>query len=464
MVETYETYVRATPGGDFNLVRVEAVDPDLLVRKAGRAVTNQRPLRVIASDFEETTPGSGVLRDWTTAHTGTASHTIAASTRTQGGNTLTLVDPDAAGLALVKSRPLPGPANVPQWYTTDEVVLTGSQQISFVIGSGVTLRAQILVVSTQVQINATDGLGVQVVGNVNSSTNFSSARAFRLGIWYDPRTGTARFYIFYDDGAGITRHAYMGQRVNSAGSWPITYVQINTSQSASGNASTARVEGYEVRGVLHGCSTDLPNNVYDTSPNRFPTQSRYYDSAAALALRLWGQREGIVNMAHGGWAYSTIYGGGLSAYGEDTATWANMVTALKPKFVVLGSGINSVQQVILGLSTMEAIRATAVLMIDAALAAGVGLVVVRNAAPVGGHVAYETSAKLDKVDEWNAWVNALPTLYPGRVAVSDVWSALVDPAVPRTLLPRYDIGDHLHFTVAGGEALADADAKAIIER
>jgi hypothetical protein len=141
-----------------------------------------------------------------------------------------------------------------------------------------------------------------------------------------------------------------------------------------------------------------------------------------------------------------------------------MVTALKPRFVVLGSGINSVQQVILGLSTMAAIQATAVLMIEAALAAGVGLVVVRNAAPVGGHVNYETSAKLDRVDEWNAWVNALPAVYPGRVVVSDVWSALVDPAVPRTLLPRYDAGDRLHFSVAGGEALADADAKAIIER
>lgn len=439
-----------------------------------KASLARTPLRVIASDFEETTPGSGVLRDWTTAHTGSCSHTIAASTRQDGGNTLTLVDADAAGLALVKSKAIHGYANRPQWFTTDEIVVPGTQTLAFEIGAASSRRGSIIVNNggaNTVYLNASDGLGAQAVTNVTAANGFSAARAFRLAIWYDPTIGTARFYIFYDDGAGNTRHAFMGQRVNTTVPFPITYVQFNTGQVNTGNPSFARVMGYEARGIIHGCSTDTPHNAFDMSPNKFPTQSRFNSAAGALALRLWGTLDGIVTMAHGGWTYQQMRDGDATVPAEVTATWANMVTALKPQFVLLGSGINSVSAA--AQLAPPSAAATAKLaegkqagrdMIDAALAAGAGLVVVRNCSPVGGHVSFPTSAQLDLVDDWNAWVDTLPGIYPGRVVVSDVWTALVDPGVARTLLPRYDVGDHIHYTVAGAEALADADAAAILGR
>lgn len=441
-------------------------------RRFDTTVIRQKPLRVFSSDFEEVTPGSGTLRDWTPGHTGTATHTIAASTRQDGGNTVTLV-PAASSLALIKSKPVHGYANRPQWFTTDELTVPTSRTATFELQNASSLRLATIIVNAggagTVQINANDGLGAQLVPNVSTAIGFTSTTAFRLGIWYDPRSGKARFYLFCGSGAGV-RHIYMGERTNTTGPFPVQYVVLNSGTAATGPVTAARVEAFEVRGVLHGCSVDLPNNGWDTSPAYFPTQSRYNSAADALALRLWGQREGIVNMAHGGWTVEQMENGGLSANGEDTATWANLVTALRPQFVVLGSGINSVAAAAqlappstAATNALEASKAAYRRLIDASLAAGVAFVVVRNCSPVGGHVSFPTSAQLDLVDDWNAWVATLPSLYPRRVVVSDVWAATVDPATPRTLLPAYDVGDHIHYTVRGCEALADADAAAVLD-
>jgi hypothetical protein len=442
------------------------------VRSFDTSAIRQKPLQIFTSDFEEVTPGSGTLRDWTTGHTGTATHTIAASTRQDGGNTITLV-PATSSLALIKSRQIHGYANRPQWFTTDEMTVPTSRTATFELQNASNLRLATVTVNPAgagtVQINANDGLGAQSVPNVSTTIGFVSTTAFRIGIWYDPRTGKARFYLFCGTGSGV-RHIYMGERTNTTGPYPVSYVVLNSGSAATGNVTAARVEAFELRGIIHGCSVDLPNNGFDTSPAYFPTQSRYNSSAVALALRLWGQREGIINMAHGGWTVEQMETGGLSANGEDTATWANTVTALKPQFVVLGSAINSISAAAqlsppstAATAALDASKAAYRRLIDASLAAGAAFVVVRNCSPVGGHVSFPTSAQLDLVDNWNAWVATLPNLYPRQVVISDVWAAMVDPATPRTLLPAYDVGDHIHYTVRGCEALADGDAKAILD-
>jgi hypothetical protein len=445
--------------------RIEGKFKDTFGSRLGAAV-RQKPLRIFSSDFEETTPASGVLRDWTTAHTGTASHTVAASARQDGGNTLTLVDADTAGLALVRSKAFHGYANRPQWFTTDEMTCPTGQTIRFEIQASTLSRRGYIEVNSAgagtIRINSDDGLGAVTVPNVSTAIGLTSTTAFRLGMWYDPRSGKVRFYLFCGTGAGI-RHIYMGERNNPNAPLPISYIQLNTGHPNTGNVTAARVEAFEVRGIIHGASTDLPNNAFDTSPAAYPTQSRYNDSAVALAQRLWGQREGIVNMAHGTWAYSHMYGGGLSANGEDTATWTNMVTALKPQFVVIGSAINSLAQITVGSTTMANVKATLKLMIDESLAAGASFVVIRNCSPVGGHVTFNTSEKLDLVDEWNEYLTTIPGLYPdGQIVISDAYGEMNDPANDRHMLARYDVGDHIHYSVAGAEALADADAKAIL--
>jgi len=464
-------------------VRVDALDvttadiaADIAAVDARQQVATaltRKPLRVFASEFEETYPGSGTLREWTTAHTDTASHTVAASTRQDGGNTLTLVDATTTGLALVKSKAFHGHADRAEWYTTDEITHATNQTFTFRLLQGAATRAQLIVNGAgagTIQLNADDGLGAQTSPNVSTAKGFASTTPYRIGIWYDASTGTARFYLFAGSGSGAdSRHIFLGERVNTAIPWPITAVQVNSGQVNVGNITLARVEGFEVLGVIHGCSTDSPNAAWDQSPAAFPLQSRFNDSAAALALRLWGQREGIVNMTHGSWTVENMETGGLLANGEDTATWANMVTALRPRLVVLGSGVNSVAAAaalappsVAATDRLDSAKAAYLRLIDASFAADAYLVCVRNVSPVGGHVSFATSAQLDLVDDWNAWVDTIPAMYPtGHVVVSDVWSALVDPGVARTLLPRYDIGDHLHYTVSGGEALADADADAI---
>jgi len=430
----------------------------------------RRPLRVFASDFEETFPGSGILRDWTTGHTGTASSTIAASTRQDGGNTVTLI-PAASSIALIKTKAFHGYADRPQWFTTDEMTVPTGRTVALEIQSSDGVRKGTITVNAggagTVQLNATDGAGALLVSGMTSSV-WASTTPFRLAMWYDPRTGEVRFYLFA--GSTTTTHIFLGSRTNTA-ALPITTMQVFTGSAATGNATVARASAYEVRGVIHGCSVDTPHNAFDMSPGKFTTQSGYNNSADALALRLWGQREGIVNVAHGGWTYLQMRDGDPSVAAESNATWANMVTALKPQFVILGSGINSVSAAAqlappstAATAKLDEAKQAGLDMINASIAAGVRLIVVRNCSPVGGHVSFPTSAQLDLVDNWNAWVATLPALYPGKVVVSDVWSKLVDPNVPRTMLPRYDVGDHIHYTVAGGEAVADADAAAILGR
>jgi hypothetical protein len=448
--------------------KIDTTTANATFARRGVTALARKPLRVFASDFEETTPGSGVLRDWTTAHTGTGSLTVAASTRQDGGNTLTLI-PAASSLAIVKSKPFHGYADRPQWFTTDEMTVPTARTAAMEIQSADGIRKGTITVNAggagTVQLNAGDAVGAQLVAGIDS-TVWASTTPFRLAMWYSPRTGQVRFYLYA--GTTTTKHIYLGSRTNTT-TLPITTIQLSSGSAASGNVTAARVNAYEVRGVLHGCSVDTPHNGFDLSPGKVVTQSRYNNAGVALAMRLWGQAEGIVNMAHGGWTVEQMHDGDPFVASETSATWANMVTALAPQFVVLGSGINSVSAAAqlsppstAATNALTASKAKYLACIDDSLAAGVEFVVVRNCSAVGGHVSFPTSAQLDMVDDWNAWVATLPDLYPGQVIVSDVWTRTLGTA--RALDPRYDVGDHIHYTIAGCEAVADADADAILSR
>jgi len=432
----------------------------------------QKPLKIFSSDFEETYQGSGILKDWVNTSTGTGAISVAASTRQDGGNTLTLIDADAAGLAMIKSKAFHGYATAPQWFTTDEITLATNQTVNFEIQALDNSRRGTILVNSAgagtIQINATDGIGILTVPNVTTAIGFVSTTAFRLGMWYDPSNGKVKFYLFCGSSTGL-RHIYMGEKTNTAVPRPIAFIQFNTGQGSQGSVTAARVRGYEVRGIIHGCSVDAPHNAFAMAPGYFPLQSHFNNSAEALALRLWGQSEGILNVAHGSWTVENYENGALSANGEDTATWVNMVTSLKPKFVVIGSGINSVSAAATksppstaATNALEASKACYIRLIDASFNAGVQFVACRNCSPVGGHVSFVTSAQLDMVDNWNTWMDTLPALYPNKLAIIDVWSVMVDPSIPRTSLPMYDCGDHIHYSVDGGENLANADAKAIL--
>lgn len=438
-------------------------------RVARIAAAARYPRRPFASDFAVSS--GNTLLEWTSAHTGTnTSHSVATSANPSGGNVLSLVDTEPAGLALVRSQTFDVPQTRPCWYTIDHVTVSGTGEFEFTLNAGSSRRATIKVTGpSTVQLNAGDSAGLQTVTNVNAGTGFLASRAFRLAIWFHPVTGEARFYIYYETG-GVTRHVYMGSRTCTLTPFPPTVIQLNTGHATQTTATVARAEVWEVAGVLHGASTDTPHNAWDQAPSKFPTQDRHSDSAGALAARLWGARGGIVNQAHGGWTLDNMLNGiPSSTVGEATATWANMVTALEPRIVILGSAVNSLAAATtLGVpsaeatAAVEAAKVTYLQLIDESFEAGAELVIARTVAPLGGHVTFDTSAKLDLIDDWNEWMRStLPSLHSGRVVISDVYAAMVNPNVPRTMLPIYDIGDHIHFTRAGGELITDLDARAI---
>ncbi|MFC4530692.1 SGNH/GDSL hydrolase family protein [Sphaerisporangium dianthi] len=74
--------------------------------------------------------------------------------------------------------------------------------------------------------------------------------------------------------------------------------------------------------------------------------------------------------------------------------------------------------------------------------------------PFGGNTAYDDPQGLREASRQavNTWIRTSRRFD----AVVDFDKAARDPAVPRRLLPAYDVGDHLHLNPAGYEALADA--------
>jgi lysophospholipase L1-like esterase len=71
--------------------------------------------------------------------------------------------------------------------------------------------------------------------------------------------------------------------------------------------------------------------------------------------------------------------------------------------------------------------------------------------PFGGS-QYDTPAHETARQAVNEWVRT-----SGRFdALIDLEAVVADPQAPHQLLPAYDSGDHLHLSVAGYQAMADA--------
>ena len=78
--------------------------------------------------------------------------------------------------------------------------------------------------------------------------------------------------------------------------------------------------------------------------------------------------------------------------------------------------------------------------------------------PIGGWRTYAPFRE-EMRNQFNEWIRTTD-LIDGYV---DFDKALADPANPSWFLPEYDSGDHLHPSVAGYKAMADAVLKEIIE-
>jgi lysophospholipase L1-like esterase len=82
--------------------------------------------------------------------------------------------------------------------------------------------------------------------------------------------------------------------------------------------------------------------------------------------------------------------------------------------------------------------------------------------PFGGNTGYDDPAGLRERSrqQVNTWIRTSHRFD----AVVDFDKAARDPALPRQLLPAYDVGDHLHLNPTGYHALADAVPSALFRQ
>lgn len=143
---------------------------------------------------------------------------------------------------------------------------------------------------------------------------------------------------------------------------------------------------------------------------------------------------------------------GLSRFGRDALARDGVTT------VILLEGINDIGQ---SLASRDQLVAGYTQAIDAAHARGVRILL-GTLTPMGGTVqplGYGALGEPTRVAV-NRWIRT-QTLADG---VIDFDKAVRDPAKPTRILPAYDGGDHLHFSAAGYQALANAVPLSLLKR
>jgi lysophospholipase L1-like esterase len=124
-----------------------------------------------------------------------------------------------------------------------------------------------------------------------------------------------------------------------------------------------------------------------------------------------------------------------------------LANANSGEYVVIWGGINDLAQDV----PLATIQSNLQSMYTQAKAAGL-IVIANNISPWKGS-AFWTSGRQAQQDLLNAWIASTAIDIDYKI---DVFSALEDPSVPDTLLPAYNSGDSIHYSVAGYNAVGDA--------
>lgn len=128
----------------------------------------------------------------------------------------------------------------------------------------------------------------------------------------------------------------------------------------------------------------------------------------------------------------------------------DVITPGNAEYVIVWGGVNDIAAG----ATATTIKANLQAMYDAAHAAGIKVVAV-NITPFSGDAGWASSGAPARAvqDSVNAWIATGARNVDYRI---NMYSVLVDPSVPYTLLPAYDDGGHLHLTTAGYTAAGNA--------
>lgn len=120
-----------------------------------------------------------------------------------------------------------------------------------------------------------------------------------------------------------------------------------------------------------------------------------------------------------------------------------------PKFCVIIGGVNDINAAASDPnSTMQAKIQS---MVSMAVSANITPVLTTISPYVGW--ADWSADRQTWTDTYNAWIAAYAAA--NSYLIYDMWTALVDPETPNTLLPAYDSGDHLHPSAAGYTKIAN---------
>jgi len=128
---------------------------------------------------------------------------------------------------------------------------------------------------------------------------------------------------------------------------------------------------------------------------------------------------------------------------------AEVLQAMDAEYVVIWGGVNDIIQH--PSITVSEIETSLQSMFTAAHCAGIKVISV-SIPPFKGYALW-TSAMQSTADEVNFWIASTATNIDFKI---DAYSLLEDPNAPDQLASAFDSGDHLHLSVAGYNAVAEA--------
>ncbi len=363
---------------------------------------------------------------------------------------------------------------VGSWATSPQVTDTGSnppspgladntlRQFVYVSIGGNRLRVQLSnvfgdgpVTLSSVHVAATAGPGSPIDTATDVELAFSGSASVTIpdgeAVYSDPFD----FALTEQTSVGVTiRFGSVPDRITGhPGSRTTSYIAVGDAVAAESLSDAVTTDHWYyltridvMAPALAGAAVALGDSLTDGRGSTTNGNDRWPD---ALSRRLRAnaatERVGVLNAGIGG---NALVAGGIgpparNRFARDVLGQAGV------RWVIILEGVNDI-----GVATAEII-ATRLMggyeeLIAAAHAAGVlayGVPIL----PFGGS-SYDNAVREQARQTVNDWIRTSGSFD----AVIDLEPIVADPESPTRLLPAYDDGDHLHLSVAGYQAMADA--------
>jgi lysophospholipase L1-like esterase len=283
--------------------------------------------------------------------------------------------------------------------------------------SSVTIPAGGEVVSDPVPIQVSSGTQIAVSTYVPGAiTKFT----------YHELGGAVNYCTGFDGGGGDQTAA------TSTTTWPVRGTAVSWLNGIDVTATTSE------KSIV-----TLGDSLTDGFPVEADQYHRYPDRLSArLQATSAGSHVSVINMGIGG---NAIYGGvgpaAIARFDHDVLAQAGV------RHLVLFEGTNDIG----GGATAQSIIDGLTGLINRAHAANVA-VTLATITPRHNGCGQPNDAVDNVIDAVNSWVRST-TSVESKV---DFAAAVRDPSSTNCIRPSYDSGDHLHFSAAGYQAMADA--------